>query len=123
MTGLGRPDRQYWGCLVRRSFVGLVRSLVFQDYCSGGQWSCYRTILSRLTHFGSSRRTRSLLVLLRSSNCACQLLDAVFPNVGGRLLDLDLVDTNVILQFSSTPRYLVHLGIVLLESKRVLCMV
>jgi hypothetical protein len=105
------------------SLVELVRSLVFQDYYSGGQWLCYRTILSRLTRFEGSRQTRSLLVLLHLSNCTCQRLGAVFPNVGGRLLGLDLVNTNVILQFSSTPRYLVHLGIVLLESKCVLRMV
>jgi hypothetical protein len=66
---------------------------------------------------------RSLLVLLRLDNCVCRRLGVAFPNVGGRLLGLGSIDTNEILQFSSIPRFLVRLGIVLLESKRVLRMV
>jgi hypothetical protein len=123
MTELGRPVHRYWDCLVQRGFVGLVHSPVFWDYCSEGQWLYYQMTLSRLTRFKSGRQMRSPLVLLRLSSCARQCLGMVFPNVGGKFLDLGLFDTSMILQFSSTPRYLVHLGIVLLGSKCALHMV
>jgi hypothetical protein len=66
---------------------------------------------------------RSLLVFLHSGSCVSRLLGTAFPNVDEWFLGLDLIDTNEILQSSSTPRYLVRLGIVLLGSKRVLCRV
>jgi hypothetical protein len=78
MTGLVRLVLRYWGC---RYSVDL-HSRVFLGYYLEGQWSCYRTILSRSSHFASGRQTRNLLVLLRLSSCVSRPLDMVFPNVG-----------------------------------------